>query len=152
MERLYLCQSSEINILKGKWLACQGFGLLGYGLSKVTSIQRGWWLHNHHALRITFKEAIHRYPKTLAYWPVPSNYTSLIGNQLTLPEGQEDDRFDGEEFKNRIIRLKQLFCCKIEEEQSIQRQWYRYVVDNCDVQISTFWPEIEEIYGIYLDW
>lgn len=52
---------------------------------------------------------------------------------LTLPEGQEDDRFDGEEFEHRLVRPEQVACCEEEEEEGVERQADGEVVDDGDV-------------------
>ncbi|WAQ96632.1 DNLI1-like protein [Mya arenaria] len=53
---------------------------------------------------------------------------------ITLPEGEEDDRLDGEKLPDGLIRREQLACPKVEQEQGIQRQAYRDVVDDRDIQ------------------
>ena len=44
--------------------------------------------------------------------------------KLTLPKGEENDGLDRGELQNGLEGGKQLFCGKIEQEQSIKRQTY----------------------------
>lgn len=39
---------------------------------------------------------------------------------LTLPEGEEDDWLDHEEFEHGVVRDKQFTCRKVEEEESVE--------------------------------
>lgn len=57
----------------------------------------------------------------------------------TLPEGQEDDRLDGEEFEHRLVRPEQVTGCKEEEEESVESQADGEVVDDGDVQVSSIY-------------
>lgn len=56
---------------------------------------------------------------------------------LTLPEGEKDDWLDHEELEHWVIRDEQLTCGKVEEEESVEGQTHRDVVDNCDIQVAT---------------
>lgn len=56
---------------------------------------------------------------------------------LTLPERQEDDRLHSTEFPHWFIRAQEFSGGKVEQEQGIQGQTHRDVVDNGDVQVST---------------
>lgn len=57
----------------------------------------------------------------------------------TLPEGQEDDRLDGEEFEHRLVRPEQVTGCKEEEEESVESQADGEVVDDGDVKVSSIY-------------
>lgn len=57
--------------------------------------------------------------------------------QLTLPEGQEDDRLHHEELEDWAIGTEQLTCGKVEKEESIQRQADRDVVDDRHIEVAT---------------
>lgn len=57
----------------------------------------------------------------------------------TLPEGQEDDRLDGEKFEHRLVRPEQVTGCKEEEEESVESQADREVVDDGDVKVSSIY-------------
>ena len=54
----------------------------------------------------------------------------------TLPEREEDDGLDGEEFEDGLKGLQQLPGGRVEEEQGVQRQADRGVVDEGDVQVA----------------
>lgn len=54
----------------------------------------------------------------------------------TLPEGEEDDRLDHEELEHRVVRNEQLARGEVEEEERVQRQADRDVVDDGDVQVA----------------
>ena len=56
---------------------------------------------------------------------------------LTLPEGKEDDRFDCEELEDRVVRTQELLGGEVKEEECVQSQGYGYVVDHCDIQVTT---------------
>lgn len=64
------------------------------------------------------------------------------GQDHPLPEGQEDDGFNCEEFEHRFVRPEQVTCCEEEEEKSVEGQTDREVVDDCDVQVSSIHIEI----------
>lgn len=57
----------------------------------------------------------------------------------TLPEGQEDDGLDGEEFEHRLVRPEQVTGCKEEEEESVESQADGEVVDDGDVKVSSIY-------------
>lgn len=54
-----------------------------------------------------------------------------------MPEGEEDDRLDHEELEHGVVRDKQFTCGKVEEEESVERQADRDVVDNGHIQVAT---------------
>lgn len=54
-----------------------------------------------------------------------------------LPEGQEDDRLDGEELEHRLVRPQQVAGGEEEEEEGVEGQADREVVDDGDVQVSS---------------
>lgn len=54
---------------------------------------------------------------------------------FTLPEGQEDDRFDGEELEHRLVRPQQVAGGEEEEEERVESQADGEVVDDGDVQV-----------------
>lgn len=56
--------------------------------------------------------------------------------RLTLPEGEKDDRLDHEELEHGVVGDEQLTRGKVEEEESVERQTDRYVVDNGHVQVA----------------
>jgi len=58
-------------------------------------------------------------------------------DELTLPEGQEDDRFNGEKFEHRFERSEQVTGGEEEEEEGVEGQADGEVVDDCDVQVSS---------------
>lgn len=66
------------------------------------------------------------------------DYGVKVGEQgcLTLPEGEEDDAFDGEELDERIKGLQELLGGVVEEKQSIQSKRHRDVVNNGDIQVA----------------
>ena len=57
--------------------------------------------------------------------------------KLTLPEGQKDDRFDSEELEHGFVRPQQVTRSKEEEEESIERQADREVIDNGYVKVAS---------------
>lgn len=54
-----------------------------------------------------------------------------------MPEGQEDHRFDGEELEHRFIWPQQVTGSKEKEEESIEGQADREIVDDGDVEVSS---------------
>ena len=54
----------------------------------------------------------------------------------TLPEREEDDGLDGEELEDGLKGLQQLPGGGVEEEQGVERQADRGVVDEGDVQVA----------------
>lgn len=54
-----------------------------------------------------------------------------------MPEGQEDDGLNGEKFEHWFVRPEQVAGGKVEEEERVQSQAHREVVDDCDVQVSS---------------
>lgn len=61
--------------------------------------------------------------------------------QLTLPEGQEDDRLHHEELEDWAIGTEQLTCGKVEKEEGIQCQADRDVVDDRHIEVATGYTE-----------
>lgn len=55
----------------------------------------------------------------------------------TLPEREEDDGFDGEEFEHRLKRSQKVTGGEVEEEEGIQSQTDRDVVDDGDVKVTS---------------
>ena len=55
---------------------------------------------------------------------------------LTLPERQEDDWLDGEEFEDRIERPQEILGTKVEEEKGVEGQRDWDVVDQGYVQVA----------------
>lgn len=54
-----------------------------------------------------------------------------------MPEGEEDDRLHHEELKHGAVRTEQLPCGEVKEEESVQRQANRDVVDDGYVKVTT---------------
>lgn len=54
----------------------------------------------------------------------------------TLPEGEEDDGLDHEEFEHGAVRAEQLPRGEVKEEQGVQWQADGDVVDDGDVQVT----------------
>lgn len=54
----------------------------------------------------------------------------------TLPEGEEDDGLDGEELESGSVGAQQLSGGGVEEEEGVERQADRDVVDDGDVQVT----------------
>lgn len=72
--------------------------------------------------------------------------TSVISSDavpLTLPEGEKDNWLNHEELEHRVVRDKQFTCGKVEQEESIERQTDRDVVDNGHIQVATSHTERE---------
>lgn len=61
--------------------------------------------------------------------------------QLTLPEGQEDDRLHHEELEDWAIGTEQLTCGKVEKEEGVQCQADRDVVDDRHIEVATGYTE-----------
>jgi hypothetical protein len=53
-----------------------------------------------------------------------------------LPEGEEDDRLDGEELEYRVVGAQQVLGGKVEDDQSVKGQGDAHVVDDGHVQVS----------------
>lgn len=62
--------------------------------------------------------------------------------QLTLPEGQEDDRLHHEELEDWAIGAEQFTCGEVEKEEGIQCQADRDVVDDCHIEVATGYTEM----------
>lgn len=56
--------------------------------------------------------------------------------RLTLPEGEEDDRLDHKKLEDGAIGTEELPCGEVEEEESVERQADRDVVDDGDVEVA----------------
>lgn len=56
---------------------------------------------------------------------------------LTLPEGEEDDRLDHEELEHGAVGDEQVAGGEVEEEESVEGQADRDVVDDGHVQVTT---------------
>ena len=54
-----------------------------------------------------------------------------------MPEGKEDDRFDGEELQHRFVGPEQVTRGEEEEEEGVEGQADGEVVDDADVQVSS---------------
>lgn len=69
---------------------------------------------------------------------LPSAGTALrrVSGMLTLPEGQKDDRLDHEELEHRAVGAEQLPSGEVEEEERVQSQAHRDVVDDRHVEVS----------------
>lgn len=63
------------------------------------------------------------------------------GKQLTLPEGQEDDRLHHEELEDWAVGTEQLSSGEVEEEEGIERQADGDVVDDRHVEVATGYTE-----------
>ena len=66
--------------------------------------------------------------------------TTILGSNKTfstLPEWEEDDGLDGEELEYRVVGLEEVPCGKVEEEEAVEGQWHRDVVDDGDVEVAT---------------
>ena len=59
------------------------------------------------------------------------------GKGLTLPEREEDDGLDHEELEDRAVGAEQLPCGEVEEEEGVEGQADRDVVDDGHVQVAT---------------
>lgn len=57
-------------------------------------------------------------------------------NPPTLPEGEEDDGLDGEEFEDGFKGLQELPGGEVEEEQGVESQADGDVVDEGDVEVA----------------
>lgn len=62
---------------------------------------------------------------------------------LTLPEGQEDDGLDDAELEDWLIWAEELLGCVVEQNQAVQRQGHRDVVDDGDVQVATTMSDVK---------
>lgn len=63
-----------------------------------------------------------------------------INTVLTLPEGQEDDGLDRTELPDGFIRAEQFPSGEVEQEQGVQCQTDRDVVDDGDVKVTAVCP------------
>lgn len=55
---------------------------------------------------------------------------------LTLPEGQKDDRLDHEELEHGPVGAEQLPGGEVEEEEGVEGQADRDIVDDGDVKVA----------------
>lgn len=58
------------------------------------------------------------------------------GRRLTLPEGEEDDRLDHEELEDGAVGAEQFASGKVEEEEGVEGQADRDVVDDGHVEVA----------------
>lgn len=65
--------------------------------------------------------------------------TNKQQGELTLPEGQKNNRFDCEELQNGFVWTQQVACCEKEEEEGVERQADGDVVDDCDIQVPSIY-------------
>ena len=56
-----------------------------------------------------------------------------------MPERKEDDRFDGEEFEHGFIWSEEVTGGEEEEEQGVEGQTDRKVVDDGNVQVASIY-------------
>lgn len=61
---------------------------------------------------------------------------SVLCSFPTLPEGEEDDRLDHQELEHGAVRAEQLPGGEVKEEEGIERQADRDVVDDGHVQVT----------------
>lgn len=65
-------------------------------------------------------------------------FSRLCLNLLpTLPEGEEDDGFDGQELEHRFKGPQEVTGGRVEEEQSVESQTHRDVVDDGNVEVAS---------------
>ena len=62
--------------------------------------------------------------------------SGVVREQPTLPEGQEDDRLDGEELEDRVERPQEVLGAEVEEEQGVECERDGDVVDQGDVEVA----------------
>lgn len=55
---------------------------------------------------------------------------------LTLPEGEEDDGFDHEELEHGPVGAEQVSSREVEQEESVERQADRDVVDDGHIEVT----------------
>lgn len=65
----------------------------------------------------------------------PADTSWETGDWLTLPEGQENDRLDHEEFEDGAVGTEQLTCSEVKEEEGIQCQADWYIVNYGHIEI-----------------
>ena len=53
-----------------------------------------------------------------------------------LPEGEEDEGLDVEEFEYRVVRPQQVLGGKVEDDQGVQGQRDARIVDDSHVQVA----------------
>ena len=70
------------------------------------------------------------------------NESNLLqyGQNYSLPEGQENDRFDTNKFQSRVIRSQHVLGCPVEQKQGIESNGDTKVVDDCDGEVSIAAP------------
>lgn len=72
--------------------------------------------------------------------------------QLTLPEGEEDDRFHHEELEDWAVGTQKLTCGKVEKEEGIQCQADRNVVDDRHVEVAAGYTEESKHTNTWKPW
>ena len=68
---------------------------------------------------------------------LPAGARSSVPPPLTLPEGQEDNGFDGAELQHGIEGRQQVAGGEVEQIQPVQCQRDRDVVDDGDVNVAS---------------
>ena len=61
---------------------------------------------------------------------------------LALPEREEDDGLDGEEFEDWVVRTQELACCLVKHEEGVECKTDADVVDDRDVEVATVLPVV----------
>lgn len=61
---------------------------------------------------------------------------------LTLPKAEKNDWFDDAKLQDWLEGTQEITTGEIEQEEWIERQWYRNVVNDGDVKISRWWLKI----------
>ncbi len=73
-------------------------------------------------------------------WPTPQKtgveHLEQRMSTTYLPEREEDDGLDGEEFENRIVGPQEILRGEIEDDQGVQGQRDAHVVDDGHVQVA----------------
>lgn len=68
---------------------------------------------------------------------VPNKAIASAAGNLTLPEGEEDDRLDHEELEHGAVGDQQLPGGKVEEEEGVEGEADRDIVDDGHVEVAT---------------
>lgn len=87
------------------------------------------------------------------------SFTSVLKPLPTLPKGEEDDRFDCQELEHRFKGPQKVAGGGVEEEQSIEGQTHRDVVDDRNVEVASihaigthvFWKKCFAMFILYLN-
>lgn len=61
---------------------------------------------------------------------------SLAADLLTLPEGEEDDRFDHKELEHGPVGAEEVSGGKVEQEEGVEGQADGDVVDDSHIQVT----------------